>query len=158
MFQVLSWRPHLCLCLCLRLRICNCYCLCICVTVPFLNSSWHELSENVWVWGCGTVRSAEFDLWAKCRGWVVGGLDKRTSWSDLVGVRQKSCRKHHMSFVKRLHQDLVICRYWKRNYNLSSTIQMAQSQGEVEHLNKQVGTRKEYMWNSIRQTVKPKKG
>ena len=22
-------------------------------------------------------------------GWVVGGLDKRTSWSDLVGVRQK---------------------------------------------------------------------
>ena len=23
-------------------------------------------------------------------GWVVGGRDKRTSWSDLVGVRQKS--------------------------------------------------------------------
>ena len=22
-------------------------------------------------------------------GWWVGGLDKRTSWSDLVGVRQK---------------------------------------------------------------------
>ena len=22
-------------------------------------------------------------------GWVVGGRDKRTSWSDLVGVRQK---------------------------------------------------------------------
>ena len=22
-------------------------------------------------------------------GWVGGGLDKRTSWSDLVGVRQK---------------------------------------------------------------------
>ena len=31
------------------------------------------------------------------------------------------------------------------------------NQGEVEHLNKQVGTGKENMWNSIRQTVKPKK-
>ena len=75
--------------LCLCLRICNCHCLCICVTLPSLNSSWHELSENVWVWGLGTVRSAAFNLWAKCRGWVVGGPDKRTSWSDLVGVRQK---------------------------------------------------------------------
>ena len=73
-------------------------------------------------------------------------------------LMKKLCRKHHLSFVKRLHQDLVICRYLKRNYNLSSTIQMAQNQGEVEHWNKQVGTGKENMWNSIRQTVKPKKG
>ena len=90
MFQVLSWRPRLCLCL----RICNCHCLCICVTLPSLNSSCHRLSENVWVWGRGTVRSADFNLWAKCRGWWVGGggggRDKCTSWSDLVGVRQKS--------------------------------------------------------------------
>ena len=29
-------------------------------------------------------------------GWVVvGGLDKRTSWSDLVGVRQKHCQRHN---------------------------------------------------------------
>merc|ERR1719450_1477355 len=52
----------LCLCLCLCLRICNCHCLCICVTLPFLNSSCHELSENVWVWGRGTVRCAAFNL------------------------------------------------------------------------------------------------
>ena len=79
----------LCHCLCLCHRICHCHCHCISVTLPSLNSSCHELSENVWVWGCGTVRSAEFDLWAKCRGWWVGGRDKRTSWSDLVGVWQK---------------------------------------------------------------------
>ena len=90
----------LCHCLCLCHRICHCHCHCICVTLPSLNSSCHELSENVWVWGCGTVRSADFDLWAKCRGWVggwwwwVGGLDKRTSWSDLVGVRQKRFSGH----------------------------------------------------------------
>ena len=34
---------------------------------------------------------------------------------------------------------------------------MAQNQGEVEHLNKQVRTGKENMWNSTQQTVKPKK-
>ena len=137
MFQVLSWRPRLCLCL--RLRICNCHCLCICVTLTFLNSYWHE---NVWVWGPGPVRCAAFNLFvfvtvfvfvivfvivivivfvSRCRLWialvtsfqkmygfggvglsevqisiselsVTGGLDKRTSWSDLVGVRQKTYR------------------------------------------------------------------
>ena len=50
------------LCLCLCLRICHCHCLCICVTLPSLNSSCHELSENVWVWGRGTVRCAAFNL------------------------------------------------------------------------------------------------
>ena len=79
-----AWDYHMCsfqsLCLCLR--ICNCHCLCICVTLPSLNSSCHELSENVWVWGRGTVRSADFNLWAKCRGWwwvvVVGGWTGQT--------------------------------------------------------------------------------
>ena len=32
-------------------------------------------------------------------GWVVGGgLDKRTSWSDLVGVRQKSGNQARIEF------------------------------------------------------------
>ena len=53
MFQLLSWR----LCLCLCLRICNCLCLCICVPNSFLNSYYHKLSENVWVWGSGATRS-----------------------------------------------------------------------------------------------------
>ena len=55
---------------------------------------------------------------------------------------------------------MVLALQWLASpYNLSSTtIQMAQNQGEVEHWNKQVGTGKENMWNSIRQTVKPKKG
>merc|ERR1711989_267845 len=52
----------LCHCLCLCHRICHCHCLCICVTLPSLNSSCHELSENVWVWGRGTVRCAAFNL------------------------------------------------------------------------------------------------
>ena len=94
----------LCLCLCLCLRICNCHCLCICVTLPSLNSSWPELSENVWVWGRGTVRSADFNLWAKCRGWVGGGggggLDKCTSWSDLHRVRQKFMINSEHSFKR----------------------------------------------------------
>ena len=153
MFQVLSWRPRLFLCPCLR--ICNWHCLCIFVTLPFLNSSCHELSENVWVWGRGTVRCAAFNLFvfvtvfvfvfvfvivivfvfvSRCRlwialvtsfqkmygfggvglsevqnsiselsvvggGWVVGGgLDKRTSWSDLVGVRQKTISISNFQF------------------------------------------------------------
>ena len=41
----------------------------ICVPLPFLNSYWHGLSENVRVWGRVLVRSAGFNLWAKCPGW-----------------------------------------------------------------------------------------
>ena len=42
-----------CHCLCL----CNRLCLCICVPLPFLNSYYHKLSENVWVGGSGASRS-----------------------------------------------------------------------------------------------------
>ena len=42
---------RLCHCLCIR------FCLCICVPNSFLNSYYHKLSENVWVWGCGATRS-----------------------------------------------------------------------------------------------------
>ena len=44
--QLFSRRLCVCHCLCIRL------CLCICVPYSFLNSYYHKLSENVWVWGC----------------------------------------------------------------------------------------------------------
>ena len=40
-----------------RLCLCNCLCLCICVPYSCLNSYYHKLSENVWVWGSGASRS-----------------------------------------------------------------------------------------------------
>ena len=43
----------LCLCHCLCIRLC----FCICVPYSFLNSYYHKLSENVWVWGSGASRS-----------------------------------------------------------------------------------------------------
>ena len=49
--QLFSRRLCLCHCLCIRL------CLCICVPYSFLNSYYHKLSENVWVWGSGASRS-----------------------------------------------------------------------------------------------------
>ena len=49
--QLFSRRLCVCHCLCIRL------CLCICVPNSFLNSYYHKLSENVWVWGCGATRS-----------------------------------------------------------------------------------------------------
>merc|ERR1711949_6593 len=49
--QLLSRRLCLCHCLCIRL------CLCICVPNSFLNSYYHKLSENVWVWGSRASRS-----------------------------------------------------------------------------------------------------
>ena len=52
--QLFSRRLCLCHCLCIRL------CLCICVPNSFLNSYYHKLSENVWVWGCGASRS---EIW-----------------------------------------------------------------------------------------------
>merc|ERR1712240_262860 len=51
---------RLCLCHCL----CICLCLCICVPNSFLNSYYHKLSENVWVWGCGATRS---EIWSNKR-------------------------------------------------------------------------------------------
>ena len=52
--QLFSRRLCVCHCLCIRL------CLCICVPNSFLNSYYHKLSENVWVWGCGASRS---EIW-----------------------------------------------------------------------------------------------
>ena len=53
--QLFSRRLCVCHCLCIRL------CLCICVPNSFLNSYYHKLSENVWVWGCGASRS---EIWS----------------------------------------------------------------------------------------------
>ena len=94
----------LCLCLCLCLRICNCHCLCICVTLPFLNSCWHELSENVWVWGLETVGSAAFNLWAKCRGWVGGGWTRQTHFMVGPGRGPTKITQFWQSFVTTLTQ------------------------------------------------------
>ena len=54
MIHLFSRRLCLCHCLCIRL------CLWICVPNSFLNSYYHKLSENVWVWGCGATRS---EIW-----------------------------------------------------------------------------------------------
>ena len=51
--QLFSRRLCLCHCLCIRL------CLCICVPYSFLNSYYHKLSENVWVWGSRGSRSGD---------------------------------------------------------------------------------------------------
>ena len=51
--QVFFRRLCLCHCLCIRL------CLCICVPNSFLNSYYHKLSENVWVWGSRGSRSGD---------------------------------------------------------------------------------------------------
>merc|ERR1712208_279566 len=51
--QLFSWRFCLCHCLCIRL------CLCICVPYSFLNSYYHKLSDNVWVWGSRGSRSGD---------------------------------------------------------------------------------------------------
>ena len=51
--QLFSRRLCLCHCLCIRL------CLCICVPNSFLNSYYHKLSENVWVWGSRGSRSGD---------------------------------------------------------------------------------------------------
>ena len=53
--QLFSRRLCVCHCLCIRL------CLCICVPNSFLNSYYHKLSENVWVWGSGASRS---EIWS----------------------------------------------------------------------------------------------
>ena len=39
--------------------------------------------------GLSEVQNSISELSVVGGWWVVGGLDKRTSWSDLVGVRQK---------------------------------------------------------------------
>ena len=46
---------RLCLRHCLFIRLC----LCICVPSSFLNSYYHKLSENVWVWGSRGSRSGD---------------------------------------------------------------------------------------------------
>ena len=49
-------------------------------------------------------------------GWVVGGLDKRTSWSDLVGVRQ-SCTTSYFDYLQVLVNygyDLATAAAWYR--------------------------------------------
>ena len=54
--QLFSQRLCLCHCLCIRL------CLCICVPYSFLNSYYHKLSENVWVWGSVASRSGDVTI------------------------------------------------------------------------------------------------
>ena len=54
--QLFSRRLCLCHCLCIRL------CLCICVPNSFLNSYYHKLSENVWVWGSVASRSGDVTI------------------------------------------------------------------------------------------------
>ena len=49
--QLFSRRLCLGHCLCIRL------CLRVCVPYSFLNSYYHKLSENVWVWGSEASRS-----------------------------------------------------------------------------------------------------
>ena len=63
--QLFSRRLCLCLCLCIRL------CLCICVPYSFLNSYYHKLSENVWVWGSVASRSGDVT--------IAGRTDERTN-------------------------------------------------------------------------------
>ena len=47
--------------LCVCHRLCIRICLCICVPNSVLNSYYHKLSENVWVWGLGEV---EVEIWS----------------------------------------------------------------------------------------------
>ena len=65
--QLFSRRLCLCHCLCIRL------CLCICVPNSFLNSYYHKLSENVWVWGSRGSRSGDLV------GCYHSGTDGRTN-------------------------------------------------------------------------------
>ena len=53
------------LCLCIRL------CVCICVPYSFLNSYYHKLLKNVWVWGSGASRSGDVTM--------AGRTNKRTN-------------------------------------------------------------------------------
>ena len=66
--QLFSRRLCLCHCLCIRL------CLCICVPYSFLNSYYHKLSENVWVWGSVASRSGDVT--------IAGRTDERTKRKD----------------------------------------------------------------------------
>merc|ERR1711954_421904 len=61
--------PRLCLCHCLCIRLC----LCICVPYSFLNTYYHKLSENVWVWGSRGSRSGDLV------GCHHGGTNERTN-------------------------------------------------------------------------------
>ena len=73
--QLFSRRLCLCHCLCIRL------CLCICVPNSFLNSYYHKLSENVWVWGCGASRS---EIWSDVT--MAGRTNKRTTKQGKIGL------------------------------------------------------------------------
>ena len=53
--MILLFSRRLCRCNCL----CICLCLCICVPYSFLNSYYHKLSENIWVWGSRGSRSGD---------------------------------------------------------------------------------------------------
>ena len=70
--QLFSRRLCVCHCLCIRL------CLCICVPNSFLNSYYHKLSENVWVWGCGASRS---EIW-----WDVTMVGQPTEQQGKIGL------------------------------------------------------------------------
>ena len=70
--QLFSRRLCVCHCLCIRL------CLCICVPNSFLNSYYHKLSENVWVWRCGASRS---EIW-----WDVTMVGQPTEQQGKIGL------------------------------------------------------------------------
>ena len=61
-------------CLCLYHCLCHCLCLCICVPNSFLNSCYHKLSENVWVWGS---RSSRSEIWSGVT--IVGQTNEQTN-------------------------------------------------------------------------------
>ena len=80
--QLFSRRLCLCHCLCIRL------CLCICVPNSFLNSYYHKLSENVWVWGSGACRSGDVTMAGQpnkqgkiglLSQWTMDGWDEQLS-------------------------------------------------------------------------------
>ena len=77
--QLFSRRLCLCHCLCIRL------CLCICVPNSFLNSYYHKLSENVWVWGCGATRS---EIWTNVTiaGRTNNQPNNRTTEQGKIGL------------------------------------------------------------------------
>ena len=68
MNQLFSRRLCHCHCLCIRLY------LCICVPYSFLNSYYHKLSENVWVWGSVASRSGDVT--------IAGRTDEQTIRKD----------------------------------------------------------------------------
>ena len=84
--QLFSRRLCVCHCLCIRL------CLCICVPNSFLNSYYHKLSENVWVWGCGATRS---EIWTSVT--IAGRTNNQPTEKGKIGLLSHGPWKAEMS-------------------------------------------------------------